>query len=575
MGGLLGMIDPQPQQPQPPSPMFSTPQPRQPQQEESWVSRLTGIPSSDRTGQNRAFGMALLNAGGAVANANRPGASFGSLLGQGAVGFGGGLEQQHLARIRESGQQMQQIQEQHKMQQAEAKALREQQKHDFEMGGGDTYRDMQKSWASKGMYLDPVTGQISAIPGWSDVNAANVGSEAYARGMYTPLTVEPGGQVVVPGLGAGGRGMPGGGAKPISVPQPFQSAMQNAANTYGIPQDVLARVVQAESNFNPQAVSPKGAIGLMQLMPGTAKELRINPNDPYQNIWGGTAYLKQQLDKYGSLPLALAAYNWGPGHVDEWQKNGGDWNKLPSETRKYINKVMGWDAAENVASSPGQAQAANSNVVYQDQRPMNAGTEENAFSKRMGEKSAEWLYSLGEQAEMSDATLNNIDAMFQQLDSGLRTDRLMDAKVAVSALADSFGIDPNKLGLADATSAQIFQSNVMKNLLDELIKQKGPQTEGDAERALKTFPQLSNTTEANRWMLQYAKNLHERRLQQYEFISERMLANNGNKVAAEKAWREHKKTLPSIVPPPPAGAPQAPQAAPPAQPAQSNGWRDM
>ncbi|MGV8475861.1 lytic transglycosylase domain-containing protein, partial [Pseudomonas aeruginosa] len=71
-----------------------------------------------------------------------------------------------------------------------------------------------------------------------------------------------------------------------------------------------------ESRGDPNAVSPKGARGLGQLMPATAAELGVDPTDPRQNIFGTARYLSQQLDRFGSVPLALAAYNAGPGTVE-------------------------------------------------------------------------------------------------------------------------------------------------------------------------------------------------------------------------------------------------------------------
>lgn len=111
---------------------------------------------------------------------------------------------------------------------------------------------------------------------------------------------------------------------------------REAARKNGVPEDLFLRLVQQESNWNPKARSHKGAIGLAQLMPGTARYLRVNPNDPAQNLEGGARYLKEQYRKFKSWRLALAAYNAGPGAV---QKHGG----VPPyrETRNYVRKIWG------------------------------------------------------------------------------------------------------------------------------------------------------------------------------------------------------------------------------------------
>jgi hypothetical protein len=109
--------------------------------------------------------------------------------------------------------------------------------------------------------------------------------------------------------------------------------IQHASTKYGIDSAVIAAVIEQESGGNPGALSHAGAIGLMQLMPGTAKGLGINPYDPAQNIEGGTKYLAIQLNRFGSLELALAAYNAGPGNVI----NSRYW--YISETQNYIRNV--------------------------------------------------------------------------------------------------------------------------------------------------------------------------------------------------------------------------------------------
>jgi soluble lytic murein transglycosylase-like protein len=109
-----------------------------------------------------------------------------------------------------------------------------------------------------------------------------------------------------------------------------------AADRYGLPRSLVRSVMGAESGFQPRAVSPKGAIGLMQLMPGTAQTLGIDPQDPAQNVDGGTRYLRDLLLHYnGQLWHALAAYNAGPGAVDK-SPDG-----LPPyrETLQYVNRI--------------------------------------------------------------------------------------------------------------------------------------------------------------------------------------------------------------------------------------------
>jgi soluble lytic murein transglycosylase-like protein len=106
---------------------------------------------------------------------------------------------------------------------------------------------------------------------------------------------------------------------------------------------LVRALIQAESGYNVRALSNKGAIGLMQLMPGTASELNVNPYDPEQNIQGGTMYLRRMLDHFaGKVELAVAAYNAGPGAVE---KHRG----IPpfAETRAYVKRVLAlWRGAD-------------------------------------------------------------------------------------------------------------------------------------------------------------------------------------------------------------------------------------
>lgn len=136
----------------------------------------------------------------------------------------------------------------------------------------------------------------------------------------------------------------------------FEALVQEHAARQSLPPELVRAVIQVESGFNPKALSPKGAMGLMQLMPDTARELGVrNPWDPAENIRGGTAYLRQLLDKYdGRVELALAAYNAGPGAVDRYDQTVPPYR----ETQEYVRKVrrLGSGAtARGAASSGGPA----------------------------------------------------------------------------------------------------------------------------------------------------------------------------------------------------------------------------
>ncbi|MEA3284706.1 MAG: lytic transglycosylase domain-containing protein [Synergistota bacterium] len=122
-----------------------------------------------------------------------------------------------------------------------------------------------------------------------------------------------------------------------SAGESLKETASEIARRYGVDEKLVHSVISVESAWRPDAVSPKGAVGLMQLMPGTAKMLGVDPDDPVQNIEGGVKYLSQLSEKYsGDLEKTLAAYNAGPGRVDSY---GG----IPPfrETENYVRKVLG------------------------------------------------------------------------------------------------------------------------------------------------------------------------------------------------------------------------------------------
>lgn len=136
-------------------------------------------------------------------------------------------------------------------------------------------------------------------------------------------------------------------AVPVTIAAVVPSAMlADAARSHGIEPGLLEAVAWQESRGRMSAVSVKGALGVMQLMPTTAAELGVQPLDVTDNIRGGAMYLRRQLDRFGSVPLALAAYNAGPGAV---MRYGG----IPPyrETRDYVARIMArWRPVATIVS---------------------------------------------------------------------------------------------------------------------------------------------------------------------------------------------------------------------------------
>jgi soluble lytic murein transglycosylase-like protein len=116
----------------------------------------------------------------------------------------------------------------------------------------------------------------------------------------------------------------------------YQDMARAAARQHNVPEDLFLRLVHTESRFRPTAVSSKGAIGLAQLMPFTARLLGVNPHDPRQNLEGGARYLSQQYRRFGDWRLALAAYNAGPEAVERYRG-------VPPyrETQGYVKAILG------------------------------------------------------------------------------------------------------------------------------------------------------------------------------------------------------------------------------------------
>lgn len=191
---------------------------------------------------------------------------------------------------------------------------------------------------------------VFCMLGWltpTDVSAGGIYTFTDAKGVmhftnvptdsrYKPMVIKGYSNTLVVRAFGGSRKQPN--AKEIQRRiLDYENTILAAARAHSLDPALIKAVIAAESAGVMDAVSPKGAIGLMQLMPGTAADLLIsNPRNPHYNIWGGAQYLKQMLNRFnGNVTLALAAYNAGPATVE---KAAG----VPSipETQEYIRRVM-------------------------------------------------------------------------------------------------------------------------------------------------------------------------------------------------------------------------------------------
>ena len=166
-------------------------------------------------------------------------------------------------------------------------------------------------------------GLYSAEPVNTSVQMAQSTTDTYTAGLYTGYT----------------------GSASAATGSEIDAAVEYAARSTGLDPALIRAVIQTESSFRSNAVSSAGAQGLMQLMPGTARELGVtDPFDPLQNVMGGSTYLAKQLKRFGDVRLALAAYNTGPGRVGRYDITDADdpeqYERISSGVRGYVNKVL-------------------------------------------------------------------------------------------------------------------------------------------------------------------------------------------------------------------------------------------
>lgn len=180
--------------------------------------------------------------------------------------------------------------------------------------------------------INPVSASSSiVVPAWMQRVSQRIPAPAFVPGC-SPLTYRPAGFLS---------------RQTERRRAAYYHIMSSIACEHGIPTGLFDAMIIRESRYNPLALSPKNAFGFAQLMPGTASGMGVDRLDPYQNMRGGARYLRQQLDKFGHIQLALAAYNAGPGRV-----RGGIVPRI-AETQAYVTDIIAnWSRLTAVPNSP-------------------------------------------------------------------------------------------------------------------------------------------------------------------------------------------------------------------------------
>jgi soluble lytic murein transglycosylase len=179
---------------------------------------------------------------------------------------------------------------------------------------------------------------------WVDARGVVHFTDAPRHGRFQKIAYQPregGLRVFAPSMSRGGlvlRRHGGGRRAEPRAPATYDDLIRLASRTHGVPAALVKAVIAAESSFDPGALSPKGAMGLMQLMPATAEDLGVDePFHDEQNVHGGTRYLRWLYERYGDWLRTLAAYNAGPEAVDRY-----DGVPPYRETREYVRRVLSY-----------------------------------------------------------------------------------------------------------------------------------------------------------------------------------------------------------------------------------------
>lgn len=194
------------------------------------------------------------------------------------------------------------------------------------------------------------------------------------------------------------------------------------------------------------------------------------------------------------------------------------------------------------------------------------------FNQKLAEDAAAYYNSLNDDISAKDEMITNVETL-KSLLANLKSGPLQDKLDLANQFLHRVGLSGTLIEANDVRDADALQYLINKNVLNVLMEQKGVQTEGDAERAKKTFASINNSPEGNMWMAQYMFNIATRGKEKDMFLIDQMRKNGGDRYAAMRAWDAHKKALPSVVPPAPERATRTNASAPAAAPSGGRHYR--
>ena len=194
------------------------------------------------------------------------------------------------------------------------------------------------------------------------------------------------------------------------------------------------------------------------------------------------------------------------------------------------------------------------------------------FNQKLAEKSADYYDSLNDDVAAKDEMITNVETL-KSLLVNLKSGPLQDKIDLANQFLHKIGFSGNLPGANDVRDADALQYLINKNVFNVLQQQKGSQTEGDADRAKKTFASLENSPEGANWIAQYMFNIATIGKEKDMFLMDQMRKNGGDRYAAMRAWDKYKKTLPSVVPPAPERAARTNASAPAAAPSGGRHYR--